>query len=445
MKILLAVHCFFPEHFYGTETYTFELARGLRARGHDVVVLSAVFPGEPARADEVTRYEYEGIPVVCVDKNRNPHTRIKETYYQPSQRALLERLLAEERPDLVHVTHLINHTGALLEATQAHGVTAVATFTDFFGFCFTNKLESASGRPCAGPSRRRTNCLACYRRAEAEPAAGLRRTLGRWPLSRMRAEAEWLLTRMPRWRTGALAGTVSDLACRPDVLRTLYRGYARAIAPTAFLRDAYARNGCPVQLRDVRFGVDIARSPKPAVPPAAPLRIGFIGQISAHKGPDLLVDAIRGIPAGRVEVQIHGPHDQDPGYMGRLREAARGLPIVFPGTFKKERMAEVLAGMDVLAIPSRWYENGPLVLLNALATHTPVVVSDVPGLTEFIAEGRDGFAFPMGDGRALARLLGRLAADPAAVRRMSADTAYPRTTDTMVDETMAVYREALAG
>jgi glycosyltransferase involved in cell wall biosynthesis len=172
-----------------------------------------------------------------------------------------------------------------------------------------------------------------------------------------------------------------------------------------------------------------------------------VGQIAIHKGPDLLIEAIRGLPPGSVELVIYGPHNQDPAYMQRLTAAAVGLPVTFPGTFAPARMAEILADFDVLCLPSRWAENGPLVLLNALATHTPVLVSDMGGMTEFLnpdGKGgyRDGLTFPMGDLTALRRIVHDLAAHPARIRAMSANTAYPRTTVDMVQDTLAAYRQA---
>ena len=80
MKVAFFVHCFFPQHFYGTETYTLSLAKQYRALGHEVVVVAAVFQGEPACDAAINRYEYQGIPVVCIDKNKIPHVRVKETY-----------------------------------------------------------------------------------------------------------------------------------------------------------------------------------------------------------------------------------------------------------------------------------------------------------------------------------------------------------------------------
>jgi hypothetical protein len=48
MKVALFVHCFFPEHFYGTETYTYELARNLKALGHEPTGGLGGVPGRAA-------------------------------------------------------------------------------------------------------------------------------------------------------------------------------------------------------------------------------------------------------------------------------------------------------------------------------------------------------------------------------------------------------------
>ena len=76
MKIALFVHCFFPYHFYGTETYTLQLAKNLQTLGHDVYVVTAVFQGEPRLGAFVTRYHYDGIPVWALDKNYHPHATV---------------------------------------------------------------------------------------------------------------------------------------------------------------------------------------------------------------------------------------------------------------------------------------------------------------------------------------------------------------------------------
>lgn len=442
MKVAFFVHCFFPQHFYGTETYTLNLARHYRTAGHEVVVVTAIFQGEESVGSMLTRYRYADIPVVCIDKNYIPHTRVKETYYQADMRPVLEEVLRDIKPSLVHVTHLVNHTAALLEVTQQLGIRTYATFTDFFGFCLNNKLEGVGGSLCGGPSTSRTNCVACYLEAASSNAANdawVRRASRPWR-ARLIAEAANLGRRLPNLRGGRLDGLIEDIARRPDTLASLYNsGYVAAVAPTRFLRCAYERNGITVPLKNIGFGVDIDRSPKPQRSPGHTPVIGFIGQIAPHKGTDLLVEAFRRLPRKSAELRIYGPEDQDVTYLRQLKQRADGFDVRFMGTFGQERIAEVLRDIDLLVIPSRWYENSPLVLLNALATHTPVLVSDVEGMTEFLNRGHNGYAFERDSVDDLTQHLGKLAGDPDALYQLSRSTDYEKTSSSMAGETLEIY------
>jgi glycosyltransferase involved in cell wall biosynthesis len=440
VRVALFVHCFFPDHFYGTETYTLQLAQALQRLGHEVTVVAGIFQGEPRQPAPLTYYEYEGVPVLALDKNYEPHSRISETYWQDSMRPHLRRVLAELRPQLVHVTHLLNHTAVLLEEVKAAGIPLVGTLTDFFGFCYNNKLEAADGTLCGGPNALRSNCVACYLRAVDDNAhTGRRLRLGHGItgiLLRMAHAVGWR-------RMGGKAKVVRDIVERPDVLKHAYGNYDAMIAPTAFLHDAYVANGFEAKrLHISHFGVNLNRDPKPDLPRSGPLIVGYIGQVARHKGVHLLVSAARSLPPGRVKLRIYGPADQDPAYMAQLRDIAPP-DTEFLGTFPSAEMQSILAPMDLLAIPSTWYENSPLVLLNALASHTPVLVSDVQGLTEFVTEGLNGWSFKRGSSADLGRVLSQLADDPAQVRQASKHTHYDRTTQIMGDAVAAIYADVL--
>lgn len=442
MKITFFVHCFFPDHFYGTETYTLDLARHYQEWGHDVTVVSAIFQGEPSATELVTRYEYQGIPVICIDKNYLPHTRVKETYYQQNMGNVLEQILSELSPDVVHVTHLINHTAALLEITAKLGIPTYATFTDFFGFCFNNKLEAADGELCAGPSATRTNCVACYLKdaARSPHAQGWMRKAKTPFAAKAIATAAVALHKFPGIKGGQMDMLVEDLTCRPNVLNKLYNnGYRAAIAPTQFLGDAYRANGMKMPLHDIWFGVDIDRSPKPERSGGHVPVIGFIGQIAPHKGTDLLVETFCRLPRNSAQLRIYGPEDQDAVYMANLKALATGYDVQFLGTFPKESMADILQEIDLLVIPSRWYENSPLVLLNALATHTPVLVSNVPGMTEFLCPGTNGYSFDRGSIDHLFQQLLDLVQSREKLYALSTSTSYDKTSSIMAAETIAIY------
>ncbi|MGI0016665.1 MAG: hypothetical protein ACREBU_24845 [Nitrososphaera sp.] len=272
------------------------------------------------------------IPVYCLDKNYYPHQTIRETYHQVALLELHKQLLLKIKPDLVHVTHLINHTASLLDATKELGIPAIATLTDFFGICFNNRLEAANGSLCDGPNADRTNCLTCYLKARIDSdQAGVTASLfGRSPSSfPALAQALKFASRLPGLRHGSLASLVADIAERPDILVKQYATYQATIAPTCFLRHAYMANGLSTPMHVMHFGVDVPRTPKAATRVGAPVRFGYVGQIAPHKGTDILVDAFSRLPSGCAELHIYGSEDQDPEYVTALRNKAKRVPIFF--------------------------------------------------------------------------------------------------------------------
>jgi glycosyltransferase involved in cell wall biosynthesis len=294
MKIALYVHCFFPRHFYGTEAYTLGLAKELAAAGHDPVVVSATLAGEPGQKNVIEEYIHEGVRVVSIDKNLFPNRCVRDSYEQPALRHLHERLLRRLRPDVIHVCHLISHTTALLDVARRMDIPVFATLTDFFGFCYNNQLESAEGDLCEGPDPERANCIACFLKlAGSRPNAEFIAKLGGHRV--VRAAVSRQLARLGRREREPF--TISsfapnDIVQRPGILRRAMEVYREAIAPTLFLKGAYERNGFPAPLRLSHFGIEINRAPKPARHDAGAVRLGFIGQLSPHKGAHLLVEAL---------------------------------------------------------------------------------------------------------------------------------------------------------
>ncbi|WP_025119480.1 MULTISPECIES: glycosyltransferase family 4 protein [unclassified Serratia (in: enterobacteria)] len=445
MKIVFFVHCFFPDHFYGTETYTLGLANHYRSWGHDVSVVSAVFQGEAKQPQLINRYSYQDIPVIAIDKNAIPHSRVKETYYQPEMRDVLEEILLELKPDVVHVTHLINHTAALLEVVGKLNIPTYTTFTDFFGFCVNNKLEAADGDLCAGPAPSRSNCVACYLKESAQGghASGLMKKAAVPAMANILAKGLVASRNMGMFKTSAVQGLVEDLVTRPDTLSYLYNThYKGAVAPTAFLQKAYQNNNIKVPMRKIWFGIDIDRRAKPVRAKDHVPVIGFIGQIAPHKGTDLLIEAFKQLPENSAKLKIYGPTDQSVSYMETLRNISNGVAgIEFMGTFDQGQMVDIFSDIDLFVIPSRWYENSPLVLLNSLATHTPVVVSDVEGMTEFLTEGVNGYSFKRGNADDLASKLSYILQQPDLLHKLSLSTEYLRTTEVMAKETFDIYQD----
>jgi glycosyltransferase involved in cell wall biosynthesis len=235
-----------------------------------------------------------------------------------------------------------------------------------------------------------------------------------------------------------------DLRVRPDILQEAYKAYLTAIAPSVFLEKAYLKNGFKQLIHLQHFGVDIDRSLKTIRIKDKVVRFAYIGQLAYHKGVDLLIDAFRYV--SNAELSIYGSEDQDKRYTCLLKEKAslcRGN-VRFKGTFLPDQMAEILSKIDFLIIPSRWYENSPLVLLYALASHTPVIVSNVEGMTEFVKNGINGFVFNRGDSDDLKKVLDKIAKNPKRSKQLYMTTNYLRSTKDMCLDVLEIYKKILS-
>lgn len=437
LKVALFVHAFYPDHVYGTEFYTLALARCLSELGHAPVVVTARSAGEPPQAQEIESYTYAGIPVLRIDRNRMPPQTARDIYHQPALAPLLTRTLKEIAPDVVHICHLGNFTAVLPEVAAALGIPVFATLTDFFNLCLSDTLERPDGSLCLGPDAGRRNCLAC-----GLAHRGMERPSLFWQAvahPRMRDISAVFAARLGFLLPPSVRADARAVLRRPDVLLAAMERYRAAIAPTGFLKDVFLAHGARTPLVRSSFGVDIDRRPKPRRD-AGPVRFGFIGQLLYHKGPHLLLQALRTLPPHAFTLDIWGSEQLAPDYARDLRAVAATLPVTFRGTFDAPAMADVMGEMDVAVLSSTWYENSPLTLLKALATHTPVVVSDVPGMTEFVTEGVNGFSFPRGDADGLAAVLRRFVEDPDLARTMSAATHFTRTERDMARDVLDLYR-----
>jgi glycosyltransferase involved in cell wall biosynthesis len=176
-------------------------------------------------------------------------------------------------------------------------------------------------------------------------------------------------------------------------------------------RIVVVENGLPLQ----RWAA--YRAPPP--PTGGPLRIGFIGSVLPSKGVHLLVEAFRqlGDPSG-MRLDIWGevlPFHNDRSYGERLAALRRGYEsaITLHGAYANDELPSILARLDVVVVPSLWYEAFGLTIREAFLAKVPVVVAGHGAMAEAVEHGRTGLTFEAGDKHALADALRRLADDPA--------------------------------
>jgi glycosyltransferase involved in cell wall biosynthesis len=174
------------------------------------------------------------------------------------------------------------------------------------------------------------------------------------------------------------------------------------------------------------------------------LQVGFIGTLYEHKGADVLIRAVRALSRDcSLHLRVYGRTDESD-YVRRLRGLADGDErIEFCGTFPPARLGDTIASLDVLVIPSVWYENTPLVAYSAQAAACPIVASNVPGLAEVVQHDENGLLFEPGDSRGLAAALEQLVRRPGLLSRLSSRAPSPRPIGDYVSSLIDIYGEVM--
>jgi glycosyltransferase involved in cell wall biosynthesis len=127
-----------------------------------------------------------------------------------------------------------------------------------------------------------------------------------------------------------------------------------------------------------------------------------------------------------MKVSYHGNQKTDPQYFRALREMAPKEESHFAGPFPGGRAGEVLDKLDLVVVPSIWFENAPVVISEAFRAGVPVIASRMGGMQEMVTDGKDGRLFEPGDADDLARVLTDLAEDRLSLRRLSEGVTAPR-------------------
>ncbi|ASY72901.1 glycosyl transferase [Sinorhizobium fredii USDA 205] len=143
----------------------------------------------------------------------------------------------------------------------------------------------------------------------------------------------------------------------------------------------------------------------------------FAGRLAPEKGLATLIRAVA-LSGERLIVAGTGPEEAS------LRQLAGelGADVTFAGYLSGEKLHRVIGESRALVLPSEWYENAPISLLETYALQRPVIGAAIGGIPEMVREGETGLLAASGKPEDLARALRAMAAhSPAARRRMGSE------------------------
>jgi teichuronic acid biosynthesis glycosyltransferase TuaC len=203
---------------------------------------------------------------------------------------------------------------------------------------------------------------------------------------------------------------------RPEIGRQIVAAGRAAdgmLAVSGAIREDMAALGMPAEkIRVHHTGVDLDAF-RPVDRAAAKAALGVdgpllvtAGALIIRKGQDLAIEALKGIPGATLILVGDGPD------RAQFETLARGQPVRFLGIRAHSELPGLLAAADVMVLPTV-SEGLANVWVEALASGTPVVTSDVGGAREVIDRPEYGCLVPR-DPAAIAAAVRDLLADPPA-------------------------------
>nr|WP_279342345.1 glycosyltransferase [Geotalea sp. SG265] len=423
---------------------TLETARELRRLGHDVAIFTG-YPGSRELKDDqrFDRYSYDGFPVERFHHAYVPmgpvDNVIEAEYNNPFFAAHFRGFLQCWKPDMVHFFHLQRLSASAIAVCHDLGIPTALTPTDFWPVCFTNQLRLPDGRLCEGPDCLGGNCIRHV--AALSPGKAIRQVAALLPDWAARQAAR--LSTCSHLKNLAPFRHVKALAGRAAFMVQQLNKIDRVLAPTRMMERTLTSFGLqPEKVIFCSFGIDLKPfQNREKVEGKGPLRIGYIGTLSEPKGVHVLIQAVRALPETEpVELKIYGRDKDFPAYAATIRSSADGdRRIHFCGTFPNNQIGTIFADLDVLVVPSLWYENTPLVIYSAHAAGCPVIATNLGGMAEVVHHGQDGLLFESGDAGALAELLKQVCHDRKLLRRLTDNVQKPKSIEEYVQELLCVY------
>lgn len=374
MKILVVNKFFWGKG--GAERVVFELSRGYRESGHEVIPF-AMQSGRNAPSPWEARFappvSWEGGPLA------RARTALHVVHSGPAARRIRD-LVREVRPDVAHL-HNYHHqlSPSIVDALRSEGIPCVHTLHDYKVICPNYLLytEGAVCERCKGGRFHHVIRHRCVRDALAPSLVAF-------------AEMSWHHAR-----------------------RTLERGVRCFVSPSRFLRLKLAEFGARTDnVHVVPNGVDVS-----AFPHAGPGGTEFVyaGRLSREKGLETLLRAVGRVADARLAVCGSGPSEA---VARALADAAAPGRVRFEGRLERGALLERIGAARAVVLPSEWYENAPIAALEALACGVPVIGSRLGGIPETVRDGETGLLFPPGDEEALADRLRTMGRDADAARAM---------------------------
>ncbi len=390
MKILLVSHTFLPKYVAGTEVYTYGLAKELSK--NNSVSIFTTDPLNKFNDYRIIKTNYDKIPIFTLRKNIKGSHTFENTYNDFKTIKPFKRLIEQLKPDVIHYQHVMHLTPDLIKIGASLKIPQLITLNDFWFQTLLFNRISSQGK-------------LMFNFTDEIAATDLAKVFGSGFFYSFNKKSGFINRLFKKIIYKIFGGIfyffekseyLEKIKVRNLMMRKGLRNADLVIFPTVFMYQEFTKWGFEAKKTLVSshgINTEIFTNNENKTKSSV-LRFGFIGSIIPSKGLDLLLKAWSKVSESDAQLKIYGNLDTNKKYKKEIMKLRKDCKNVrFLGTFPPNKIANIFSEIDVLIIPSRWFENAPLVLRNALLSQTPVIATNLGSLVELVNEKGSGLLF----------------------------------------------------
>lgn len=355
MKILLANKFYYRRG--GDCIYTLNLEEGLKAHGHDVAVFAMQHPENlPTPWGKYFPSE------VTFKLSSNLLETLVRPYGLGEVKRNFNKLLDDFCPDVVHANNIHSQLSpVIMELAKKRGIQTVWTLHDYKLVC--PRYDCRKGKSV---------CELCFSDKTRSRHKALKNCIKNKCIKNS--------------IIGSLIGYGESLCWSPDRLQNVTNAF---ICPSRFMADKLEGSGLfPPKMHVLHNFIDAGKCRMNAF--GKDNYYCYVGRLAEEKGVKTLIEAANRI--SRYKLIVIGE--------GSMSGELQGLAmdhVTFTGRMGWEEIKQTVGKARFTVIPSEWYENCPLSVIESLCLGTPVLGARIGGIPELIDEPHTGLTFESGN------------------------------------------------
>jgi len=357
MRILQVNKFYYPQG--GADKYFLDLSSALESSGDEVAVFSMA--DKQNLPNKFSSYFVSNINFN--ETKRSDLLKIPgRIIYSFEAKRKFKKLVKDFKPDVIHI-HNIYHqiSPSILDVARKAKIPVVMHLHDYKLICPNYQLF-VDGKTCE--ACRRTKYYHCTQKKCLKGS-----------------NAKSLLASV-------------EMYIHHSILKIYEKNINTFIAPSQFMKREIVSFGWPENKIEVvvnPYSASLKTTPEEINDTAEENYLLYFGRLSLEKGLSTLIKAAA-INNNRLLFVGIGPEEAN------LKEEAKQLNVAeFLGFKNGEELKSIILKAKAVIIPSIWFENMPLSLLEALSLGKIVLASNIGGIPEMIHDGANGLLFKAGD------------------------------------------------